>query len=286
MKLLVADPPLKIKEAAEIFTPLEDSVEYAALHFEQLTPFIKYDNYRSNILKIARNITNEKKDAFSKVISDNYLKIMAYAQADIDNYIAIKDSSDNAYSSSTYSYMQLMSKLKFEGFNDKLTKRYLDKDPNGLYAPDAIVARINNHLLNNQLLVNKYLDSIGTRYDLMEAYNDQQQLEKVPLKYRRQDEYAKLCLYQEVSGDDYGSPAKITLLGSILKNGSVYYVFKYLLPEKEETKELIGITGPYKAGVTKLNFKRYYAYTDYGIAKTNWRPQATKMIKPLLEAYQ
>ena len=286
MKLFITDPPVKVKEAAEIFTPLEDSVEFAAVNFEKYAPFIKYDNYRSNILRIAKNIANEKNDTCFKVINDNYLKIMAYAQADIDNYIAIKDSTDNAYSSSTYSYMQLMSKMKFTELNDKLTKRYLEKDPNGLYASDAIVARINNHLPNNQLLVNKYLDSIGTRYDLMEAYNNQQQLAKVPLKYRKQDEYAKLCLYQYISSDDYGSPTKITLLGSILKNGSVYWVFKYLLPDKEETKHLIGICGPYKAGATRLNFKKYYAYTGYDILKTNWRLQGTKLIKPLIDAYK
>jgi len=78
----------------------------------------------------------------------------------------------------------------------------------------------------------------------------------------------------------------MTLLGSIVKNGSVYYAFKYLLPDKDEKEELIGITGPYKVGTTKLNFEKYYAYTDYDIVKTNWRAQAAKMIKPLVDAYK
>ena len=152
--------------------------------------------------------------------------------------------------------------------------------------PDALVARVYNGLPNSSTLVNKFLDSIGTRYDLMAAYDNQKQLNKVPPKYRTQVEYAKLCLYQEVSGDDYGSPTDISLLGNIVKNGYVYYVFKYSLPDREDKHKLIGITGPYKTGSTKLNFKRYFAYSAYDIVKPNWRLQASKMIKPLIEAYK
>jgi uncharacterized protein YbaP (TraB family) len=290
LKLLTTDPPLKAKAAYEIFNPLRDSTEFAGIHFEQVLPFIKYREYRNYILRAAVSLVVLKNDTFAKKIRDNYPTLMAYAQTDIDKYLSLKDSSDNEYSGLVYNYMQLIGKTRFTGFNDKLTKRYLDKDPNGLYASDALIARINNHLPSRQSLVIKYLDSLGTRYDLLEAYNDQKQLAKVPLKYRTQDEFAKLCLYQSISTDDnnedYGSPTKITLLGSILKNGSAYYVFKYLEPGREEKKELIGITGPYKVGSVKLNFKRYYAYTEYEVVKTNWRKQATKMIKPLREAYK
>jgi hypothetical protein len=182
--------------------------------------------------------------------------------------------------------MQLIGHIKAGALNDKLTGNYLKRDPNGLYAPDAVIARIKNHLPNNQLLVNKYLDSVGTRYDVMEAFSKQNQLGLVPLKYRTQAGYAKLCLYQSISSDDYGSPTKITLLGSIIKNGSVYYAFKFLLPERDEKNELIGLTGPYKPGSARLNFERYYAYTDYDVVKINWRLQAAKMIVPLIDAYK
>ncbi|MEO6979235.1 MAG: hypothetical protein ABI113_12680, partial [Mucilaginibacter sp.] len=220
------------------------------------------------------------------MLKDNYAAIMAYAGADIDNYLKLRDSTDNEWSGSVYNYMQLIGKIKNGDLNDKLTKRYIETDPKGLYAPDAITARVYNNLPNNQLLVNKYLDSIGTRYDLMEAFNSQKQLDRVPLKYRTQAAYAKLCLYQSVSADDYGSPKKITLLGSIIKNGSVYYAFKFSLPDRDEKEELIALTGPYKPGATKLNFERYYAYTDYEVVKTNWRLQAGKMIQALIDAYK
>ena len=285
-KLFIADPPLKAKETYGVFKPLIDSEEFAAVHFEQILPLIKYDNFRNNILRVARGIANKKDSQYGNLIRVNYPAIMANANSDMDKYIALKDSSDNKWMSYMYNYMQLAGKVKSADFNDKLTKRYIEKDPDGLYLPDAIIARINNNLPVNPVTVNKFLDSIGTRYDVMEALNNQNQLSRVPLKYRTQQAYAKLCLYQSISSDDYGNPTKITLLGSIIKNGKVYFAFKYLLTDKDEKNELIGITGPYKSGSTRLNFERYYAYTDYDVLKNNWRLQATKMIKPLIDAYE
>jgi len=283
LKLFVTDPPLKVKEAYKVFTPVSDSVEFAAEHFEQLLPFIKHKNYRDYVLRAANNIASQKNDSYDKTIKTDYLKIMAFANDDIDDYLSKKDSDKYGYSLSMYNYMQLMGKIKSQDFNDKLTKKYIEKDPKGVYIPEAVIARINNNLPNNQSLVIKLLDSLGTRYDLMKAYNDQKQLDKVPLKYQKPDEFAKLCLYQYISEDEYGNPEKIKLLGSIIKNGSVYYVFKYSLPDREDEKELIGIVGPYKVGAIKLNFKKYNAYTGYEALQTNWRLQASKMIKPLLE---
>lgn len=287
LKLLTTDAPTNVKKAAEAFQPLTDSIEFAAAHFEQLLPLIKNDGYRNYILRIARLMGNSKDAAYDKLLKDNYSGLMAYAKSDIDKYLSLRDSSDNPWGGSVYNYMQLISKIKNGEQNNGLTNSYLEKDPKGLYAPDAIVARINNNLPNNPLLVNKYLDSIGTRYDLMEAFNNQNQLSRVPLKYRAPAEYAKLCLYQYVSTDDYGSPEKLTLLGSVLQNGSVYYAFKFLLPNDDDDvkKEYIALTGPYKPGATKLSFKKYYAYTEYKTVKVNWRAQATKMIKPLIDAY-
>jgi hypothetical protein len=286
IKLLTSDTLLKNKDLFEVFSPLTDSVELAADNFVKLLPFVKYNNYRSHILRLARNMADKKNSAYDKILRTNYAALTAYAMADLDNYLSLKDSAKNDWYGSMYNYIQLMNKITLEDFNEKFTKRYLEKDPKGSHVAEAVVARINNGLNNDQLLVNNLLDSIDMRYDIMEAYNNQRQLNRIPLKYRKQDAYASLCLYQYISADDYGSPQKIKLLGSIIKNGAIYYVFKYLLPDREEKASLVGITGPYKPGSTKLNFEKYYAYTDYDTLKTNWRLQAAKMITPLKEAYK
>jgi hypothetical protein len=286
LKLLTTDPPINLKESYLAFAPLNDSLEFAAAHFEQILPLIKYDNLRKYILRAAQQMANEKDGPYVSKLNTNYSSLMAYAKVDIDNYLLLRDSTNSRFNAVIYNYMQVMAKVKNKDLNDKLTAGYLDKDPKGAYAPAAVIARISNNLPNNALLVNKLLDSIDNRYDIMEAFNKQNQLSGVPVKYRTQAEFAKLCLYQSISQDDYGSPEKITLLGSIIKKGVIYYVFKYLLPQREEKKELIGITGPYKPGSTKLNFKRYYASTNYEVVKINWRLQGAKMIEPLLKAYR
>ncbi|ASU33224.1 GumN family protein [Mucilaginibacter xinganensis] len=286
LRLLTTDPPVTVKEGYQIFSPLNDSLEFAAAHFDQLLPLTKYDNLRSYVLRTAQQMANKKDAPYANQLKASYNAIMTYAQADFDNYISHRDSSNNLYNTEMYNYMQLIGQIKTGEFNDKLTASYLKRDPNGIYAPDAIIARIKNRLPNNQQLVNKYLDSIGTRYDVMEAFSKQNQLTMIPLKYRSQSEYARLCLYQYVSQDDYGSPKKMVLLGSVIKNGSVYYAFKFSLPDRDDKNALIALTGPYKPGATKLNFEKYYVYTDYEAVNTNWRLQAIKLIAPLIDAYK
>jgi hypothetical protein len=287
MSLLTSsDAPVNPRNGYEVFGPLTDSVEFAAAHFDQLLPFLKSDKYRGRILSIANSLLDKKEAGYPKLVDDNYENLMAFAKNDLGKYLTMNDSLRGASDIPMYQYMQLMSKTKKHPLNDGLTKTYLDKDPSGVYASEALIARINNDLPINPVLVNKLLDSLNSRYDVMEAFSKQSQLNRVPLKYRQQTEFAKLCLYQSIIQDDYGAPEKITLLGSIIKNGSVYYAFKFSIPDYDEKNQLIGLTGPYKAGSTKLNFEHYFAYTGYDVLKTNWRAQATKMIKPLTDAYK
>ena len=209
---------------------------------------------------------------------------MVSALSDLDKYLSFKDSVEMKYSSNLYSYIQIMNNVQGETINDIFTKRYLEKDPNGIYSTSMVLARINNNFPVEQLLVNKQFDSIGTRYDIMEAYFKQNQTAKIPLKYRKADEFARLCIYQFISAyedGEYGVPEKISLLGQINKEGSVYYVFKFNMPEKEEKTEMIGIAKPNKSGSIKLNFDVDNAYTSYEKLKTNWHVQANELINKL-----
>jgi len=287
-KLLTTQPPLNVTESYGTFAPLVDSIKYAAAHFQEILPFVKYDNLRSGVMRVAKNIAFDKMPEYNKMLAANYEQIMAFAPNDAAKYIKNKDNSNSNFSSSMYSYMQLAGKIKNAAVNDWFTAFYIKNDHDGIYLPDAIAARVYNNLPNNPVLVNKFLDSMGTRYNLMEAYNDAKLLSRVPLKYRSQSEFAKLCLYQEIidDDDDNGAPEKLSLLGSIVDKGSVYYVFDFMQTEREEGKKFIGITGPYKPGSAKLDFSRYYAYSEYAEVKANWKKQAQALIKPLLDSYK
>ena len=290
IRLLITDPPLAAKNAYKAFIPLGDTVEFAAKHFEQLLPFVKYDNFRGRVLGLARDIADDKNVDDKKMVGNSYMKLMAYASADIDSYIKIKDSVDNNYAGVIYAYMNLIKDFKFKEFNGQLTSAYLEKDPKGTYSPEAVVARIYNGLPNKPALVKHLMDSLDTRYDLMEAYYDQKETDKVPELYRRQDQYAKLCLYKYIgSGDDEdngGTATGMKLLGTITRGDNIYYAFKFSVVGGDEEKVMIGITGPYKAGSKRLNFDKYFAYTTYEKLKPHWRAQASAMIKPLNETYK
>lgn len=283
LKLLTADKPLKIKELYQMFRPLNDSIQVAAANFDKLLPLIKYDNYRNYILMLAKKMAYKDTIVFDKILKTNYQSIMAYAMADVDSYLLLKDSVNNDQRGNMYNYLQLMNKVKFEPVNDQFTKHYIAKDPKGMYLPEAVNARIANHLTVSPALVNKLMDSLGTRYDIMEAFDKAGQQVKIPLKYKNQDAFARLCLYQYIAGDDYGNPENITLLGTVSKKGAVYYVYKYRLPDEEDEKKemLIGICGPYKPGSTQLDFKKYNVHSDFEKVKSNWREQASKIIETL-----
>jgi uncharacterized protein YbaP (TraB family) len=286
-KLLTTDPPLKAGKTYKVFAGLRDSIQWTAKHFEQLLPFVKDDSFRNSILGLAVNIAEDSDKTYKKVINDHYLALMAFAQTDIDNYLKQKDSADNDYSGELYNYMQLMKDFKFKEFTEKLTTHYLAKDPKGIYNSDAVVARIDNHLPNNPVLIKRLMDSLDTRWDLMEAYHDQKEVDKIPEIYRRPSQFAKLCLFKYIANtddDDAGNATGLKLLGTVNQNGDTYYAFSFSISGDE--KVMIGIAGPYKPGVVKLNFDKYYAFTDFAAMETDWHTQAKKLIKPLLDNYK
>ena len=156
---------------------------------------------------------------------------------------------------------------------------------------DAITTRIANHLPVNSKTLVTLLDSMDTRYQVMEAYHKQKQMDKVPLKYKTQSEFGRLCLYKDIASDndddnDYGYAENLTLIGSVTDKGSIYYAYKFKQPSRDSVATFIGIAGPYKPGFAALPFDRYYAYTDYTIKGTNWMKQAKAMIPLLREVYQ
>lgn len=279
LKLLTTTPPLKVDNYYEIFNPLNDSLEYAAANFKTLLPLIGNDNYRKNMVSVVRNMLDEKKTANTDLIKTNFNAIMQYAGADLDKYLALKDSGNNKWWYTIYNYLQIMTKIKNQPLTDTFTDKVIRLDPKGQVSTAAI-ARIKNHLPISDRVLNTLMDSIDERYSVMKALYDENQAAKIPLKYKQQSEFARLCFYQNIEDDD-SHPEKIVLLGSIADKGVLYYAFRFMMPDRDEKKPYIGITGPFKPGSTKLDFIGIGAYTAFDIKKVNWQLQAKKMIPDL-----
>jgi len=277
LKLLTTGKPLKLKYDYEVFSPLYDSLAYTSANFKSLLPLLNAPEYRSNVLSLGSSMLYNKEKNYDELIKANFAALTQYAQADLDKYLVNKDSVDNEWSSPMYSYLSLMKTVKGQGLTDSFTAKLMKEDAKGSKVSDACIARIKNHLPVSQVVLNKLMDSIGIRNEIMKALYEEKMTGRILPKYKKQDEFAKLCLY-EYAEDDDDHPDKITLLGTVADKVSIYYTFKFTLPNRDDKKSYIGIAGPFKPGSDKLYFDGKHAYTDWDTKKANWQLQAKKLI--------
>jgi hypothetical protein len=286
LKLLLTQQVIKPNDTYYLFQPLTDSLEYAAIHFQQILTLINVPNYHDRILNIASDLANAKNPAYDKLLENNFLTLTKDCYKDLDAFLTSKDTSKYEWGTNIFYYLNIMGHVKNEPLTDKFTNYYITKNPKGTNFSNAVVARINNHLYINPLIVNRLMDSIDNRYDVMEALYDQKEFDKIPAKYKKQDEFGRLNLYQYITADDdEGVPQKLTLLGSVFYNQSVYYAYKFVLPERDDHITYIGIAGPFKPGSSSLDFKKYNAYTSYDEKTENWQQQTKELIPKLIEQY-
>ncbi|HVV55472.1 MAG TPA: TraB/GumN family protein, partial [Mucilaginibacter sp.] len=271
LKLLTESKPLKMGDNYMTFQPLYDSIGYTAAHFNKIIPLAADSNYKKNVLILASRLVNQGKPEYDQLIRNNFAALTASAYDELAKYVTSTDTNKFENDAYVYYYLNLMKEVSGEPLVMKYTSYYLSHIPAGAYTDDAVIARIHSNLPVDAKLVSKLLDSMDTRFAVMEAYNKQKQLIKVPLKYRNQAEFGRLCLYKDITSDndddddEYGSPEKLTLLGSVADKGSVYYAYKFKQPQRDSIATYIGISGPFKPGLVKLNFERYDAYTDYDV---------------------
>lgn len=288
--LLITDTAAHFKYSYVNFEPLYDSLKYAADHFQQLVPLVPNRAYRNDILALSEVFLKNKNEAYHKLVKDNFKLLTAYAMDELNEFLTSKDTNKSEWNNNIYKYFTLMSDVKGEPLTNKFTSSYLAYNPKSYGTSTAVIARINNHLPTSAILIKRLLDSIDTRYDIMQALYKQKQADKIPIKYKTQQEFARLCFYQYVSSsdddDDHGVPSNIRLLGTVTDKGMLYYAFKYHLGEEDSDKTYIGIAGPYKSGSTALNFDKLNAFTNYDVKETNWIKQAEKLIPDLIKAYK
>jgi hypothetical protein len=277
MDLLTTGAPLQTENSNRVFRPLSDSLSLALVNWKRILPLIRNSEYRFDVLDLANSAANNKEGQYDNLLQESYGNLTEFAFSDLDRYLALKDSAENPVSGIVYRYMQFMSTIKNPDFAEKFTKAYLAQDPHGYYAVDAVVARMENKLSNNPGIVTPLLDSLGTRYQLLEVYNKLDLLKDVPSKYRTQGEFARLNLYQHILENDE-TAGEITLLGTVSDSGKTYYAFKYDLADAEEQASYLGICGPYEPKSEKLDFTNNPAYTNFDPLKDDWKTQALELV--------
>jgi uncharacterized protein YbaP (TraB family) len=281
LDLLTNYKPLETDGLYQIFSPLYDTLDYVTANYSKIAPLLKNANYRGSMLVLFNEmLTTDNKAKYAGFVAAHFDELTAFANQDLKEYLAHRDSIYNL-SNTPYHYLQLMKAVKNKPLTASFTATLIKGGRPQDYLSEAIITRLQNKLPVQQQAINRVLDTIGLRYGMLEALQQEKLLSRAPLKYRTQAAFAKTSLYSYIEGQDDGSPGDITLLGTLTEKLNTYYVFKFDLADYEEGTGYIAICGPYKTGATTLDFKSYRAYTNWDKKGANWQKQARKMIPDL-----
>lgn len=281
LDLLTNVPAPKAEYNYNSFVPLIDSNDYVVANYKRIIPLLKNEDYRSNLLMVFEKIAGNKKGRYDDFIRAHFNDLVTFANSDLDKLLSKKDS--NKMYLPVYYYLSLMQKVKGQPITAGFTNKIIKQNDIEKYLPSAVITRIKNRLPVSQILVNRLLDSIAQRYDLMLELDKEKQLARVPEKYKTQAAFAKLCVYQNaIATDEDESPSHIKLLGTISDKGKLFYVFNYKSYYDEEDDNLqLAVSGPYTPGASKLDFSSYHTYYERVDKDLNWQKQAKKMLPDL-----
>jgi uncharacterized protein YbaP (TraB family) len=282
LDLLTNVPTPKTKYIFSSFNPLSDSLDYVAANYNRIIPLLKNEKNRSGLLNVFQLMAANKRGKYDNFIRNHFNDITANANDDADRFLNKKDSTGQEMYMPVYYYLSLMQKVKGQAVTAGFTAKLIKQNDLDKHLPTAVITRIKNHLPVADIVLNRLLDSIDQRYDLMEALNKEKLLTRVPAKYKTQVAFAKLCLYQNVvTNEDGEAPLQMKLLGTVADKGEVFYVFNYKTYYDEDGSSQLGISGPYTPGSTKLDFTSYHVYSEAAEKGTGWQKQAKKMVSEL-----
>jgi hypothetical protein len=285
LKLLLTGKTLKNKKNRwKIFQPLKDSLAFAEQNFDQLIGLVDSSAYRDDILSLACGIIDE--DSTKKFLNTYFNTLSKHVLADLELYKKnlAESSSPFYYQPEIYSYLNLMNNTISSNVIDQFTSGLLDIREKSTYTTtETVTARIHNNLPVDKKIITSELEEMSSRYMILSAFHKMKQLDKVPSKYTRQPEFAKLCFYRYMGYMD-SYPDKIKLLGTVPSGDSIVYVFQYSFDtDEKKDPNYIGISGPYaKSGTIEFN-DDLNSYTDFAETQEDWKTQAKGMIAILKE---
>jgi uncharacterized protein YbaP (TraB family) len=277
LNLLTQEPYFNSIKNYKAFSPLNDSLAYAAANFQRLIPLLEHTPYRYQIVSLANGLLDDKEHPeYKQLVKTHYQALTKYINKDLQAYLT--DTLLTSYNTGVFYYLQIMKKLPGSAANDKFTSAII-AHKNDSRLLNAVQTRIANHLPVALSIVNPLLDSLYSRFEVMDAYNKVNQLIKVPAKYRTPAEFGRLCLYNYVgeNSDEENYPEKISALGTMVNKGAIYYAYKFTMPEGDGFKECIGVYESAK-NAGKFDFENYHSYSEWDTLKTNWQSQAQKLI--------
>ncbi len=282
-QLLTESPPLSSENYYwEILSPFRDSIQFTVDNFKLLTSLMEYDLYRYSILNIATDLIKKHPDRKSLVL-DEKDSLLKHAKKDLNLYLnTLNDSlaDQYKYSGLMYAYLSFFNDTALNTvLSDEFTNKIIEVEESQWYVTHALTSRIRSQQLTDKSIVNRLLDSLNHRFDIMKAFHDIGKFEEVQDKYKEAEAFAELSIHSYLSEDDY-EPESSLIMGEISKNNEIYYAYKVKYDEGEEALTSYIVTvGPIKDVSRMDELQLYEVHTDWeqlDIAK--WESQAEKLI--------
>lgn len=268
--------------AWNLFQPLRDSLYFAAKHIDKLCDMMGHKPYRPELLTvISYMLTDSLKDEYVAIVKGVREKVMSNAMSDLDVELEKLDHSEELDYGMIYAYMRIMAHLSMPEMIDEFTEKLLAVDSIPYLHTAALAARIATGLNLDQQVLKSQLDSLESRYDIMDAFYKAGKINEVPSLYRKHNEFAKLLMYNHLY-DENDYPDSISLLGELKEGAEIYYVFEFVYNDDEGAESTyIGVVGAFDDQADKLDFEAYSCHTNFDKKAEDWTSQANALIKEL-----
>lgn len=281
---LLSSKPFDLENHWLLFAPLRDSLSYSAEHIDKLVGLLDVPTYREDIVNVFSNMLYDKeKTKYKSLIQLHKRPISAKALEDLNLFLKeFKSDNKKKFSYILYNYLNILPNLDSAKLADEFTNKLLAVDSLGYLHRVCMAARIKTGLALNKEMLNSQLDSLDSRYQIMEAFYEAGKIKAVPQKYRKHDEFAKLLLCNYIS-EEYDYPESIQLTGVIKESSGTYYAFDFSHTEDGVKKVYIGVVGPFGDQAEELKFDTYKSFSDFEPKEADWQIQAKGLIAELNE---
>ncbi len=279
LKTLVETRPLKLENYWQLFSPMIDSLSFAAANHDQLLKLMEISEYRPMILNVFNNmLDSDNIDTYQPLLVTKNQLISKYALEDLElDFIKFNDSNE-VHNTNIPSYLRLLPKLNLANLTDTYTEKVMISESPSYLRTLAIATRIMNNLEVSSEILTEQLDSLHSRYEIMLAFNEVGKLNEIPNQYKEHKEFAKLIMYNHLM-NEYYPPLSVQLIDSLVEDDLTYYVFDFIYEIDGKQESYIGVSGPFNNQKDVLNFKDYYAVSNFDLKNDDWLKIAKELIK-------
>lgn len=283
-KELTEQPPInKTDYNWPLFRPLGDSLSYVATHIDKVLNLLDVQAYSPNVLYILSDMLSEENKAKYQLLLDGKKdRLTIAANRDLAVFSVNVKAKEHNLVTSIYRYLDILPALNMQKLTDEFTSKLFTIDSIPYVLTSAVAARIKAGLPVDKKILDDQLDSLESRYEIINTYKQLGKLDLVPFKYRKHDEFAKLSMYNYLV-DEYGAPERIQLLGSVKDGADTYYSFSFIYTEDDVKKEYVGIVGPFNTAPDQLKFDGYSCHSKFEVKAADWTAQAKALIAELKE---